>query len=196
MPLAVQSFMDERTGSPIKVVTGENLVLLEQLRIGQLDVMVGRLAAPEQMTGLSFEHLYSEPIRFVVRPDHPLLRQKRFDFTRVRDYTILMPTRGSIIRPFAERFLLVHGIAELPSEIETVSDSFGRALLAQSDAIWIISEGAVARDLKDGTLAALPVDTSETRGSVGLTTRSGADPSSSVQIFARMLRETVRTLGL
>lgn len=196
MPQVVQNFLGEGTGSPIKVVTGENLVLLDQVRLGQLDVMVGRLAAPEQMTGLSFEHLYSEPIRFIVRPDHPLLRQKRFDFTRVRDYTILMPTRGSIIRPYAERFLLAHGMAELPSEIETVSDSFGRALLAQSDAIWIISEGVVARDLRDGTLATLPVDTSETRGSVGLTTRTGAEQTSSVQIFARTLRETVRELGL
>jgi LysR family pca operon transcriptional activator len=196
MPQAIQLFLAEKTGSPVKVVTGENLVLLDQLRVGQLDVMVGRLAAPEQMTGLSFEHLYSEVIRFVVRGDHPLLGRRRFEFSRVRDYTILMPTRGSVIRPFAERFLLAHGIAELPSEIETVSDSFGRALLAQSDAIWIISEGVVARDLADGTLAALPVDTSETRGSVGLTTRAGAEPTSAVEIFARTLRETVRELGL
>ena len=58
-----------------------------------------------------------------------------------------MPTRGSIIRPFAERFLIAHGIAELPVEIETVSDSFGRAFVRQTDAIWIISEGVVAADI-------------------------------------------------
>jgi len=196
MPNAIQLFLAEETGSPVKIVTGENLVLLEQLRIGVLDVVVGRLAAPEQMTGLSFEHLYSEQVVLTVRRGHPLLAAKSFKVSRLRDFTILMPTRGSIIRPFAERFLLSHGIAELPVEIETVSDSFGRALLRQSDAIWIISEGVVAGDLADGTLAKLPIDTSETKGSVGLTTRTDTEHSAAVEIVARTIKETVKELGL
>ncbi len=196
MPAVVLDFLREQTGSPIKIVTGENHVLLEQLRIGGLDLVVGRLAAPEQMAGLAFEHLYSEAVKFVVRAGHPLLRDKTMNFARVRDFTILMPTRGSIIRPFVERFLLAHGIADLPAEIETVSDSFGRSLVRQSDAVWIISEGVVAGDLADGTLAALPVDTSETRGSVGLTTRVDTDTTPALDIFARTLRQTVRALGL
>lgn len=196
MPKAIQLFLAEKTGSPVKIVTGENLVLLDQLRVGLLDLVVGRLAAPEQMTGLSFEHIYSEHVVLAVRRDHPLLKSKSFDFSRLRSFTILVPTRGSIIRPFAERFLLAHGIAELPVEIETVSDSFGRALLRQSDAIWIISEGVVAGDLEDGTLAKLPVDTSETKGSVGLTTRADTEHSPAVEIVARTIRETVKELGL
>lgn len=196
MPTAIELFIAERTGSPIKIVTGENLVLLDQLRVGTLDLVVGRLAAPEQMTGLSFRHLYSEQVDFVVRKNHPLLRARHFDFARIRDYTVLMPTRGSIIRPFAERFLIAHGIAELPVEIETVSDSFGRALVRQSDAIWIISEGVVAADLAAGDLQLLPIDTSETRGSVGLTTRADVAASTALEILMRTVRETVDRLGL
>jgi LysR family pca operon transcriptional activator len=196
MPSAVEMFLAENTGSPIKIVTGENLVMIEQLRIGQLDLVVGRLAAPELMTGLYFEHLYSEQVMFVVRPGHPLLQGRSFDFARLRDYVVLMPTRGSIIRPFAERFLLSRGIAELPREVETVSDAFGRTLLRQSDAVWIISEGVVALDLRSGTLATLPIDTSETRGSVGLTSRAEVSMSSSAEIMARTIRETVTQQGL
>jgi len=107
-----------------------------------------------------------------------------------------MPTHGSIIRPFAERFLISHGIAEIPVEIETVSDSFGRAMLQQSDSVWIISEGVVAPDLAAGVLDVLPIDTSETRGSVGLTTRSDVPETPAVDILARTIRETVKALGL
>ncbi len=196
MPGAIQLFIAERTGSPIKIVTGENLVLLDQLRVGVLDLVVGRLAAPEQMAGLRFEHLYSEQVDFVVRKGHPLLAAKRFDFSRIRDYTVLMPTRGSIIRPFAERFLIAHGIAELPTEIETVSDSFGRALVRQSDAVWIISEGVVASDLEAGDFVLLPIDTSETRGSVGLTTRADVAASPALEILMRTVREMVERLRL
>ena len=67
MPRAMTLFLQEATGSRIKIVTGENAVLLEQLRVGDLDLVVGRLAAPEKMTGFSFEHLYSEQVVFAVR---------------------------------------------------------------------------------------------------------------------------------
>lgn len=51
MPRAIALFLKEKTGARIKIVTGENAVLLEQLRIGDLDLVVGRLAAPDKMTG-------------------------------------------------------------------------------------------------------------------------------------------------
>ena len=73
MPGALEKFLGLHTGNPVKVVSGENLVLLEQLRLGQLDLVVGRLAAPELMAGLSFAHLYAEPVVFAVRHGHPLL---------------------------------------------------------------------------------------------------------------------------
>jgi LysR family pca operon transcriptional activator len=196
MPNAVRLFITERTGSPIKIVTGENIVLLEQLRAGELDLVVGRLAAPELMSGLSFEHLYTERVVFVVRHGHPLLMGHRFEFARIREFPVLMPTRGSIIRPFAERFLIAHGIAEIPDEIETVSDSFGRAFLPQSDAVWIISEGVIEADRAAGVLDLLPIDTSETRGSVGLTLRADAPDFPALDILRRTISETVAGLGL
>ena len=73
MPRAIALFLKEKTGARIKIVTGENAVLLEQLRVGDLDLVVGRLAAPDKMTGFSFEHLYSEQVVFAVRAGHPLI---------------------------------------------------------------------------------------------------------------------------
>ena len=125
MPAVMRKFLAEGAGSPVRIVTGENQVLLDQLRTGTLDLVIGRLAAPEQMAGLTFQYLYSEQVRFVVRNNHPLLWDTRFDFARIRDYPVLMPTTGSVIRPFVERYLLAHGMANCARAIETVSDSFG-----------------------------------------------------------------------
>ena len=134
-------------------------MLLEQLRLGELDLVVGRLAAPEKMTGFFFEHLYSEQVLFVVRAGHPLLGKGEDVFQRLGDFPVLMPTRGSVIRPFVERFFITNGVATIPTQIETVSDSFGRAFVRQSDAVWIISAGVVADDMASGALVALPIDT-------------------------------------
>src|SRR5262245_49327109 len=51
MPLAVHLFKQENLGTVVRVVTGQNSVLLSQLRTGDLDLVVGRLADPHLMTG-------------------------------------------------------------------------------------------------------------------------------------------------
>ena len=192
MPRAMELFFREETWSRISIVTGENAVLLEQLRIGALDLVVGRLAAPEKMAGFSFELLYSEQVVFIVRAGHPLLAARERLFTSLAAYTILMPTTGSVIRPFVERLLIANGMSALPHQIETVSDSFGRAFLRRTDAVWIISRGVVAHDLADGWLVALPIDTSETRGPVGLTMRTDAVVSTPFAILIQTIREAAR----
>jgi LysR family pca operon transcriptional activator len=194
MPRAVELFLKENTWSRIKMVTGENAVLLEQLRIGDLDLVVGRLSSPDKMTGFSFEHLYSEQVVFAVRADHPLLRTKQSLFANLGNYIVLMPTRASIIRPFVESFLIANGVASLPNQIETVSDSFGRAFVRTSDAIWIISAGVVATDIADGLLGILPIDTSETRGPVGLTMRTDAIASLPLSILVQTIREASKEI--
>ncbi len=188
MPDAIKLYLRENVGSEIKIVTGENAVLLEQLRSAELDLVVGRLAAPEKMTGLSFEHLYSEQVVFAVRAGHPLMENTNFRLDELRNYTMLMPTKASVIRPFVERFLMANGIPELPIQIETVSDSFGRAFIRSSDGIWIISEGVISNDLRDNRMQILPIDTSETRGAVGLTTRAGAEENTALSIMSQSIR--------
>lgn len=195
MPQAMSLFLKEDTGARIKIVTGENAVLLEQLRVGDLDLVVGRLAAPEKMTGFSFEHLYSEQVVFAVRTGHPLLMGNQSAFSHLGDYPVLMPTRASIIRPFVEHFLIANGIPGLPNQIETVSDAFGRAFVRASDAIWIISAGVVASDIADGTLAILPIDTSETKGPVGLTMRADSVPSLPLSILIQTIREAASDIA-
>jgi LysR family pca operon transcriptional activator len=192
MPAAMLLFLKEDTGAAIKIVTGENAVLLDQLRAGFLDLVVGRLAAPERMTGFFFEHLYSEQVLIVVRAGHPLLTRGQDPFSRLGDFPALMPTRESVIRPFVDRFFLTNGITPPATAIETVSDSFGRSFLRQSDAVWIISAGVVADELAGGTFVALPFDTSETKGPVGLTMRTDMAPSAAFSLLLQAVREAAR----
>ena len=192
MPEAVSHFMKMETGSPVTVVTGENRWLLEALRVGDLDLVVGRMASPEQMQGLVFEPLYTEEVVFAVRAGHPVL--EAFSLDQLDSYLILMPTRRSVIRPLVDRLLLTYGISALPKAIETVSDSFGRALVARHDAIWIISKGVVAAELDTGTFIRLDIDMTETQGAVGITTRLANDMTSSLQLFLQVIRDSI--LGL
>jgi len=189
VPIAIQRFKVEGVETTVRIMTGPNAFLISLLRDGDLDLVVGRLAEPELMRGLSFEHLYSERVCFVVRPGHPLLSGRTFELERIRNFTVLIPNEGSIIQPFVDRYLIANGVGSLPDKIETVSMAFGRSYTRSSDAVWIISRGVVGIDLEEGTLAELPIDTSETQGPVGLTTRSDAPPHLAVQMMMQVIRD-------
>jgi LysR family pca operon transcriptional activator len=108
---------------------------------------------------------------------------------------MLMPPQGSAIRPFVERFLLTRAIARPRLIVETVSDSFGRAFVRAEDAVWVISEGVVAQDLAEGRLVALPLDTADTRGPVGLTMRTDTRSQPGLERIMAAIRHAARVSG-
>ncbi|MBV2184415.1 MAG: pca operon transcription factor PcaQ [Rhizobium sp.] len=191
MPDAVAEFLASGTGSKVTIASGENRALLNSLRLGELDLVVGRLAAPELMAGLFFEPLYSEEVAIIVAPDHPLLARRNFTLGALASYTVLMPNKGSVIRPYVDRLLLSNGIPDLPDTVETVSDSFGRAFVIRHKAVWFISRGVVADDLGSGRLAALDIDMRETRGAVGFTTQAGFEPGAALGLLKQTIRNHV-----
>lgn len=193
LPGAVIAFGAQEQAARTRIITGPNGYLLSLLRTGDVDLVIGRMAEPEAMLGFSFEHLYSERVVLVVRPGHPLLGERLFDLSMIEAYQTLMPTPDSVIRPLVERLLMAHGITSPREEVETVSNAFGRSYVRQTDAVWIISEGVVAEDLADGQLALLPVDTSETTGPVGLTTRTDTTQSLPAQAFIQAVRDITAT---
>lgn len=196
MPETVRRFGEIQPAQTVRVIDGTNPVLIDRLRRGELDMVVGRLSNPEHMAGLNFEYLYSEHLSLVVRPGHPLLDERPLDLARLRDHVVILPIPEMIIRPAVERLLAQNGLESLPRSVESVSNAFSRTYARSSDAIWIISHGVVATDLEEGALAELTVDTGDTGGPVGLTTRIDTVPSAAVQLFmdtVRSVAERVRS---
>ena len=189
VPAALRRFAASSLACRTLVESGPSPYLLELLRTAAIGFVVGRMANPEAMDGLSFEHLYSEELAFVVRPGHPLAGVAELDPRSMAGFEALMPPRRAIIRPAVDALLLAAGVGRFALEIETVSNSLGRSYALMSDAIWIISRGVVASDLAAGQLVRLPVDVSATLGPVGITTRSGADLSLPAQAMLEAVRQ-------
>ena len=188
MPGAVAEFLDSGVKSPLRVITGENRVLLDQLRNGDLDLVMGRMPAPEMMSSLRFEPLYRDRVVFIVSKSHPLSGQRQVAADILAHHPVLVPPAGSIIHPFVERVILEQGMARPVQAVETVSDSFGRAFVRSSDAIWIISRGVVAAEIASGEFVELPIDTGSTMGAVGLVSRDVDRPHDAAVFFADILR--------
>lgn len=195
MPQAVQRARAEGLGATLRIITGPNELLLQELRAGDLDLVVGRLAQPRQMQTLAFEYLYSEEVVFAVRPGHPLLAHETVELGQIVPCTVILPTLRSIIRPEVDRLLVSQGVARLPDVIESVTPDFSRRYTRMTDAVWIISYGVVADDLAEGVLARLPVSAPPSQGPVGLTQRAEMPASVSLQILTKAIREVAAEQG-
>lgn len=181
MPEVAAEFSELAPNAILRIMDGPHGYLTERLRLGELDLVIGRMGRPDDMQGLSFTQLYSEQVVVVVRPEHPLLAQP--DLSRIAEWQVIYPPEGAAIRPLVERLMIANGIGELPNRLETVSGAFGRIYTSQSDAVWIISKGVVAKEIADGRLVELPFVMDITQGPVGLMVRSGAVARPVEQVF-------------
>jgi len=181
MPQVVDAFSALAPDVTLHIVEGPHGHLLDLLRQGSLDLVLGRLGQPEMMTGIAFTTLYDEYATFVVRKGHPL--EGATDMRLICDWPVVFPPSSSAIGPLVERVLIAHGIGELPYRIDSVSGAFGRTFTRTRDAIWIISSGVVANDIAEGSLVPLPFDTSLTKGPVGLMTRPDRQMSSAEHVL-------------
>ena len=188
MPRAAQEFRRSAPGTTLRITTGPNWLLLSQLREARLDLVVGRLAAPDQMQGLVFEQLFSENVAAVARPGHPLAGGAS---GRLSDFPLVLPPPGAIIRPLVEQYFLSLGFDMPKPWVETVSLALGRGLLRGSDAIWFISRGVVADELAGDRLVALDLPQLPAAGPVGITLRAGIAPRHDIAELMRALRACV-----
>ena len=193
MPEAALAYAATVPGGGLGVTTGPNWLLLSQLRAGTLELVVGRLAAPEEMRGLVFEQLYVEPVAAIVRPGHPLLAAPA---QGVAAFPLVLPPPGAVIRPAVERYFLTLGQEPPTALVETVSLAVGRGIVQTSDAVWFISRGVVEMELALGTLAALDLaDLLGAAGPVGLTRLAGTEPSPELLPLMQAIRAAAERPG-
>ena len=188
MPKAVENAKRAGLSATLRLIIGQNNDLLAHLRNGALHLVVGRLADATQMQGLAFEHLYSETVVAVARRGHPLAALPVVTMQDLSAFTVLLPTQGSVIRPFVDRLMIAQGVSALPDIIETVSPTFGRRYTLDTDAVWLISHGVVIDDLAAGDLARLALDCSDTSGPIGLTTKADVPTPVSITLLTTAIR--------
>lgn len=189
LPEAVVRFKARHPDIQVKIITHTNRQLLMQLRLGEIDFVVGRFAEPSEMMGLHFERLYYETLALVGRVGHPLLQDNHFNIERVVDYPLIIPPPGTVIRPEIDRFFLSRGITELPNLIESLSVEFGRRYTMSTDGLWIYPRGVLQPDIDAGLLQELPVDLAGTDGAVGISTRSEPGLSRLSEEMMELVRE-------
>src|SRR5687768_9372368 len=77
MARAVEMLKTHSSQTTVLVEEGDLTRLLPKLRLGELDLFVGRLEPGYAAPDLETEALYEEPMALVVRPEHPFAQGRR-----------------------------------------------------------------------------------------------------------------------
>lgn len=195
LPDALVRLRERHPQTGVRLHTATNQSLLSALKAGHLDCVVGRMAEPAMMQGLSFELLYAEPLVLAVRPGHPLLRSRTPSPQAVLDYPLVVAPAGTVPRLHTDAFFDAHALQVPATSTETLSVSVARQLARRSNAVWITPEFAARDDLARGELARLPLAVSNAEEPVGLLRRSAGEPSEAVEALAEILRELTHADG-
>ena len=190
LPAVLSPLLAQWPALDVRIATGRNAQLIEQLRSRDVDAVIGRLADPELMQGVSFEHLYAEPVVIVARPRHPLLRaaaRRRGTRPDLAHYPCVLPPSGTQIRQVADGFLARHGLGADSGRIETLDTALARALVLEGDHLWFTPLGAVQPDLSSGALVRLAPRLTP-HEAVGLILRTEPLTSAPLQAFLAAVR--------
>ncbi|QFT62001.1 HTH-type transcriptional regulator GbpR [Roseivivax sp. THAF30] len=186
VPAAALAFSDRCPEARLHVLTGPNWLLFNQLRQGEVDLVVGRMPEGDSGEGLSFEQLYIEDVVVVCRPRHPLIGGRLI--AEIGSYPLVLPPKGAVIAPTVDRFLTSIGVSEYRARFETVALPIGRKIVQSSDAIWFISRGVVADELRSGALCSIELASPLLAGPVGVSISTSAPFSVERLILIECLR--------
>nr|WP_319249873.1 LysR substrate-binding domain-containing protein [uncultured Celeribacter sp.] len=190
-PAVALEFSELRPDARIAVITGPNRYLIERMRSGGLDLVVGRMAPAREMTGLSFEYLYDETVLLVGRKNHPGLSLSPVE--ALRRYPVILPNPGSIIRQQVMQYLIASGLeTSLSVRFETVARPVGLPLVERSDMLWFISRGVVEREMTEGRLSTLDLGVDYMTGAVGLTRKFDFTRDSPADFLASLLHQRAK----
>lgn len=181
----------KRDSPHINVSVSENRMaaLLQDLRSGELDLVVGRLPHRVDTVGMREELLLHTPIRLITGPKHPLAGKKNLQWHDLDGFPWVLPPPGSLLREPLENTLARHGLWMPSNYIETLSTHLVRAYVQIYDAIALQTLDALYPYREVNRICLLPLDLSITTRPVGLLSRVDKALTPSAVLLMNYLRK-------
>jgi DNA-binding transcriptional LysR family regulator len=188
VPQAVKLLKAKSPDVQIVIAVDTSKAMVEQLRAGELDIVIGRILDPAAGAELSFEPLADEPHSLVVRAGHPWLGRADLSLEELAAASWIMPPPGKL-RDQLMALFISRGLEQPHDTVETMSLSLVPQLLADSDRVVALPRELVQQQLDAGQLGVLPVDFGLRADMYGIVTRKRHHLSPSADAMLVALRE-------
>lgn len=172
----------------VLVEEGDLTRLLPKLRLGEIDLFVGRLepgyAAPDLVT----EALYDEQMVVVVAREHPLVRKRSPNWTDLAQMPCVMPPPWASLRVKLEQQFFKHKLNPPADVIETASFLAISIFVQQRGAAAFVARSVGKHFEQQGTFKVLNLPVRVDLPPVGLITARGRPSTPVTEQLMRCLR--------
>jgi DNA-binding transcriptional LysR family regulator len=200
LPAAATAFHRVRPHAEIVIMEGSFRELIEPLRDGAIDLMIGALRDPVPGDDLVQSALFVDRLVVVGRAGHPLSKTKRangrFDIAALARYPWTMSAPGTPLRTQWQQLFECAGVAPPRIPIESDSVVANREILRKSDFLTLLSPDQVAVELEAGWLTRICKAPRNMERTIGVTTRAAWRPTAMQQAFMDSLQESASTAKL
>lgn len=185
LPAALARFVASGASATIDVVEGSWRELVEPLRDGAVDFMIGALR-PEDVPDLVQTPLFDDRLAVIGRTGHPLAGGAP-DLAALAGYPWIVGQSGTPLRAHWENIFEGRPLPHAPIECGSVMTI--RGVLRDSDFLTLLSPDQVALEIEAGMLVRIGGALAGTVRTIGVTTRAGWRPTLAQDRFLALLRE-------
>lgn len=190
---AVRLMKSRSALTTVSVEEGDLTRLLPRLRVGELDLIVGRLEPGYASPDLDTEALYEEQMAIIAKPDHPLCAKRHPTWSEMAKEPWIVPPAWASSRVKLNQMFYKHRLHPPVDLVESASFLATLSFVRDCGALGFVAD-AVAQHLeRQGLARVLPVDVPIELPPVGLMFLAGRTRTPSTSQLVDCLREVAKT---
>ncbi len=185
---AIQQLKKQSALTAVMVEEGDLTRLLPRLRVGELDLIVGRLEPGYASPDLETEALYAESMCIVVSPTHPLAKASRPSWAMLAELPWVVPPPWASSRSKLAQMFYKHRLVPPDDIVETASFLVTLSVMHQRPAVGFLARSVARHFAKQGLLAILKINVPIELPPVGIITLRGRTQTPASQLLMDCLR--------
>jgi len=188
LPHAIARFVAAVPGTMLDVVEGSWRELVEPLRDGAIDLMIGALR-DETLSGLEQRMLFTDRLVTIARAGHPLADQADPSVSALAEYGWIVAAPNTPLRIRWDEMFADSNVP--PTPIECGSVMVIRGVLKDSDLLTLLSPDQVALEIQSGMLTTIGKPLRLGTRTIGITTRENWRPTAAQRSLISLLEQAV-----
>lgn len=182
LPAAITRFRRSNERIRLAIIEGSRAELVEPLRNGTLDLMIGALREPLLEPDLAQHPLFVDRLVVYGRNGHPLAGTAP-DLAALARYPWAVAARGAPLRDSFERLFAEAGVVPPEVPIESGSVMMVRQVLVDSDFLTLLSPDQVSVEIEAGWLEQIATVPDGLARTIGYSTRASWMPTGAQRAF-------------
>ncbi len=194
VPKAIMHFLYKNPNVFIEIKEDTMDGLLNDLKQGKLDLVVGRLDnyAPQQK--IQSELLYRDPICIVAGNHHPLTKKEKITWQDLDHYEWVVWPTGVPIRSRLDNAITSVGTTPPIYRIKSTSQMANLYILEHSDMLSVASKSVAEHFQQRGVLTKLNINLGIVDGAVGMIWHTQVQPDLLLDSLIQCFRESTKDL--